>query len=342
MPTRDLSTNSMKSLKKADAIVSYTSKELIDSYKEALTDVRSKLSELYSKFMTLEEPTKAQLTQFMRLSNIEKEIVGIIKPYLSANKALLKDMSVLGVDNGFFNNAWAVDQATGVSQSWGLIDDAAVRAVAGIGGDIGDLAGVISAKELKRHTEIMTTAFANYSKDSQKWIREAVRQGIIQGESVSKVAKRIKAEKLIEDALEKSYNSSMLIARTEILRSTGIGNQIAYDQARDAGVEITEKWDATLDSRTRSSHAAADGKEKDNVTGMYDVFGGVPGPRRTGKVKEDIQCRCMSIGEVSGLSPEMRALRDEGMEPYQSFREWANEQGLSANRFGDKYNFNGS
>ena len=30
----------------------------------------------------------------------------------------------------------------------------------------------------------------------------------------------------------------MVIARTETLRSTGIGNQVAYDQARDAGVQI--------------------------------------------------------------------------------------------------------
>ncbi len=148
MSNRDLAFNSKKSLDKADAIINFTSKELIKSYKAALVDVRSKLSDLYSRFLTLEEPTKAQLTQFMRLSNIEKEIVGIMKPYLSANELLLKDMSVLGVDSGFFNNAWAVDQATGVSQSWGLIDDAAVRAAAGIGGGSTELTGLLTAKEM--------------------------------------------------------------------------------------------------------------------------------------------------------------------------------------------------
>ena len=59
MSTRDLATNSMKSLNKAEAIINFTSKELIGSYKTALIDVRSKLAELYSRFMTLEEPTKA-------------------------------------------------------------------------------------------------------------------------------------------------------------------------------------------------------------------------------------------------------------------------------------------
>jgi len=334
MATRDLATNSLKSLDKADSIINFTSKELIKSYKAALVDVRSMLANLYSNFLTLEEPTKAQITQFMRLSNIEKEIVDIVKPYLTANEALIKDMSVLGVDTGYFNNAWAVDQATGVSQSWGLVDDASVRAAAGIGGDVGDLTGVMSAKEIKRHTDVMTNAFTNYGKDSQKWIRQSVRQGIIQGESIPKVTARIK------DSLAMSYNSAERIARTEILRSTGIGNQAAYDQARDNGSQIVETWDATLDDRTRADHAAADGTEKDNVTGMYSVFGGeYPGPRRTGIASQDINCRCVSVGEIAGLSPELRALQKEGMEPYQSFESWVEEQGISTNRFGEIYNF---
>jgi SPP1 gp7 family putative phage head morphogenesis protein len=338
MSTRDLATNSKKALDKADRIISFTSDTLIKSYKTALIDVRSKLADLYSRFLTLEEPTKAQLTQFMRLSNIEKEIVSIMKPYLSANEALLKDMSVLGVDTGFFNNAWAVDQATGVSQSWGMIDDVSVRAAAGIGGDSGELKGLLTAKEIKQHQKVLEDAFTNYNKDTAKWISQDIRQGIIQGESVPKIAKRLR-----DSAITKSYNSAMVIARTETLRAMGIGNQVAYDQARDAGVQIIETWDATLDSRTRASHASADGKIKDNVTGMYSVFGGeYPGPRRTGIAKEDINCRCISVGEVGGLSPELRALQNEGMEPYQSFETWANKQGITANRFGEKYNFNGS
>ena len=335
MATRDLATNSKKTLDKADRIINFTSKELINSYKTALTDVRSKLADLYSRFLTLEEPTKAQLTQFMRLSNIEKEIVGIMKPYLSANEALIKDMSVLGVDTGFFNNAWAVDQATGVNGSWGMIDDAAVRAAAGIGGDGGDLSGLLTAKEVKQHQKVLEDAFANYNKDTAKWISQDIRQGIIQGESVPKISKRLR-----DNAITKSYNSSMTIARTETLRASSVGNQVAYNQARNAGVQITETWDAALDDRTRSDHAAADGKKKDNVTGMYSLFGTeFPAPRMSGIAKQDINCRCISVGEVGGLSPELRALQNEGMEPYQSFETWVTEQGLTANRFGDKYKF---
>jgi len=335
MLTRDLATNSKKSLNKADRLINFTEKELIASYKTALKEVRAKIAELYEQLQ--ENPTKAQLTQFMRQSGIRDEIIDIMRPYYISNKALIEDMSMQGIDTGFFNNGWSVDQATGVKQSWGMIDDVSVRAAAGIGGEIGELSGVMSEKDAIKHTKILSDAFTNYGKDSQKWIREAVRQGIIQGESIPEVTKRI------QKALGMSYNSAERIARTEILRSTSIGNQVAYDQARDVGVQIVETWDATLDDRTRADHADADGKEKDNVTGMYSLFGTeFPAPRMSGIAAQDINCRCVSVGEVGGLSPELRAIRDEGQEPYQSFETWANSQGIDINRFGEKYNFTGA
>jgi hypothetical protein len=264
--TRDLATNSKRAFNSADKIISFTDSALIKSYKTALVEIRAKLSGLYERFLTLEEPTKAQLTQFMRLSNVEREIVDIMRPYLSANEALIKDMSVLGVDTGFFNHGWAVDQAVGVNLGWGLIDDAAVRAVAGLGGDLGVLAGFMPAAEIAEHQKVLTKAFKNYDKDTVTWIAKDLQQGIIQGESVPQVVKRLKA-----NSLTMSYNSATKIARTEILRATGLGNQIAYDDARDEGVEIQEVWDATLDDRTRPDHATADGTIRDNVTKMFSL-----------------------------------------------------------------------
>jgi len=332
--SRDLGTNSKKALDRADKLVDFTTSELAKAYKSAMDDIRARLAKLYEGFTT-SEPTKAQLTQLMRQSGILDQLSSLMAPYLDNNEELIKTMSFQAFDDGFFNNAWSVDQAIGVNQSWSQFDDTAVRAAAGIGGDIGGLTAVISAKEAKKHFNVLEKAFVNYDKDSQKKIRQAVRQSIIQGESIPNATKRI------QQALDISYSSAERIARTEILRSTGLGGQAAYDQARGNGVEIIETWDATLDSRTRASHAAADGTQKDNVTGLYDLFGGVPGPRRTGDASEDINCRCVSVGEVSGLSPELRALKDEGTTPYQSFEQWATSQGITTNRFGEKYNFKG-
>lgn len=335
MATRNLTTNSLQALKKADGIVAFTSQELIKSYKVALVEIRKELDTLYKKFLTLKEPTKAQLTQFMRKSKIEKEIVDIMRPFLTANEAFIKDMSVLGIDNGYFNNAWALDQASGVSLSWGMIDDTAVRAAAGIGGNVGNLTGLLTSFEIKQHQKLLTEAFKNYDQDTIRWISRDIRQGILQGESAVKVARRIQ-----RSGITKSFNSAMKISRTEILRATGLSGQIAYEEARGFGVDINEIWDATLDNRTRPEHATADGEIKDNETGFFSVpWGEVTGPRRSGIASQDIFCRCISVGEVEGYSPELRRVRGEGLQPVQTFKEWAKTNDITVNRFGQKYNF---
>ena len=334
MSTRNLSTNSNWGFNQTDKIISFTSTELIKSYKKALDDIRVKLVNLSEAFKISGELTKAQATQFYRLSNMEQEIVDVMKPYLTANTEFLKDMSKVGFDSGYFTHGWAMDQASGLDLGYGMIDDTAVRAATGISGDLLPMAGIMSDKEIKQHAKVLKKAFVNYDKDSVRWISEEIRQGIIKGESIPTITRRLKNSGML-----KSLNSAELIARTEILRSSGIGSQISYDDARNAGVQLSEIWDATLDSRTRPSHASADGTKMDNETGMFDVLGGTPGPRRTGNASDDINCRCRSVAEVEGYSPELRNIRGEGLQPYQTFKNWATDKGYTVNRYGQKYNF---
>jgi hypothetical protein len=335
MPTRDLGTNSKKVYANAQNIIDFTSDELIDSYKLALKEITEELDKLFKKFLTLEEPTRAELTQFMRKSNIQREIVNIMRPFLSENEAFIKDMTALGLDTGYFQTGWALDQAAGLSLGWGMVDDKAVRAAASLGGDLGDLAELLTKAEVKQHKKLVTKAFRNYDKDTVKWISRDIRQGIIKGESAVQVAKRLQKK-----GLAQSFNSAMRISRTEILRSTGIGNQIAYREAEEAGVQLNEVWDAVLDDRVRPDHAQADGTVRDKETGLFSVpWGEVIGPRRSGIPSEDINCRCIVVGEVEGYSPELKRIRDEGLQPYQTFPAWAQANDIKVNRFGQKYNF---
>lgn len=296
------------------------------SYDAALKDVRAELSRLYEIYQAEGELTKAQATQFLRKSNIEAEIVRTMDPYLDANEKLLKEISEVSFNRSFFGHVWAIEQTAGVDLRWGLLSDNAVRAAIGLSDDYASLEGLMSASEVKKHAAVVDRAFKNYSVDSRKWIGREVSQGVIKGESVNKVAKRLKKE-----GLAKSYNSAMRIARTEVLRSTGLGGQIAYDQALDHGVKIKQVWDATLDANTRPDHAALDGKPQEEW--------GVPGPRRSGIASFDINCRCTVTPEVEGFSPEVRMIRGEGLQPYKTFKQWATEKGELINKYGQKYNF---
>ena len=325
--------NSQRITRQTDKIISYTSRELLKSYNAALKDVRAELSRLYEIYRAEGELTKAQATQFLRKSNIEAEIVRVMEPYLAANEQLLKEVSEVSFNRSFFGNAWAVEQAVGVDLKWGLLSDNAVRAAIGLSDDYASLEGLMSASEVKKHASIIDKAFKNYSIDSRKWIGREVSQAVIKGESVSKVAKRLK-----KSGIAKSYNSAMRIARTEVLRSTGLGGQIAYDDALDKGVRIKQVWDATLDENTRPDHAELDGAVMEN--GVFSTAAGdIPGPRRSGDPAFDINCRCTVRPEVDGFSPEVRRIRGEGIQPYKTFKEWAADKGTLKNKYGQKYNF---
>jgi len=334
MATRDLRTNSRKAYRRADEIFGKVTKELGSSYRRALDEVRATLTRLYEQYGVTGEFTKAQATQFLRNSQIEQQIVGILDRTVGESQELITDAMKVSFDEGFFRTAWSVDQAAGVSLGWGTFSDAAVRAAVGIGGDTAELEGLLSEREITRHKRIMDDAFVNYRKDTRKWISREVRDGVIRGESVQKISKRLN-----DSALMHSKNSAQTIARTETLRATGIGNQIGYDQARDRGVNIREVWDATLDSRTRPDHAAADGAVKDNESGLFSVpWGTSPGPRRNGIAAQDINCRCEAVSEVEGYAPDVRRQREAGIEPYQTFGTWATNNGLTVNRYGQRYN----
>jgi len=83
-----------------------------------------------------------------------------------------------------------------------------------------------------------------------------------------------------------------------------------------------------------------DGVARDEESGLFSTpWGSSEGPHRNGIAEQDINCRCDIRPEVEGYSPEVRRVRDEGLQPYQSFSTWAEKNGLTVNRFGQKYKF---
>jgi hypothetical protein len=85
-------------------------------------------------------------------------------------------------------------------------------------------------------------------------------------------------------------NNSMRIARTEGHRIQCTAAMDACQQAKERGADVVKQWDATLDARTRESHAAVDGeiKELDEKFSNGLMFPGDP----AGGAAEVVNCRC--------------------------------------------------
>ena len=92
---------------------------------------------------------------------------------------------------------------------------------------------------------------------NEKRVRNAVAQGIIQGESVEEVGDRLTGELATSNAAKMD-----MFARTAINGAQNAGRMDRLHEAEEMGIEVRKKWLATLDQRTRDTHQALDGQEQ--------------------------------------------------------------------------------
>ena len=90
---------------------------------------------------------------------------------------------------------------------------------------------------------------------SKKQITSAITQGILQGESIPELAKRV--GKKLQSSNEKSM---VRCARTAMTGAQNSGRIQAMHNAQGMGIEVEKLWIATLDNRTRDSHRDLDGQ----------------------------------------------------------------------------------
>lgn len=128
---------------------------------------------------------------------------------------------------------------------------------------------------------------------NKKHLSQAIAQGVLQGESIDKIAKRLSA------AVGMDENGAIRNARTMMTAAQNGGRVDAYLRGKSMGIELQQKWRATEDSRTRKSHRAIDGE----VVEVGEIFSNkchFPGDP-TGPGREVYNCRCTLIPLVNGI-----------------------------------------
>lgn len=146
-----------------------------------------------------------------------------------------------------------------------------------------------------------------------KWgkqqITAQVTSGILQGESIKHLADRLQTH--IPDM---NRTSAIRAARTAVTSAQNAGRMDSYTQAEEMGIKLKKRWMATLDNRTRHTHAVLDGQEQDNdkpfeVAGYEIMYPGDP----NAAPEMVYNCRCTMISEVEDapLPPNpLRRARD--------------------------------
>lgn len=157
----------------------------------------------------------------------------------------------------------------------------------------------------------------------KKQITASVTSSILQGKSIKHMA-----DDLQKRITTMSRDSAIRTARTAVTGAQNAGRMDSYATAEKMGIKLKKEWLATLDSRTRHSHAMLDGEQvaQDKKFSNGCRFPGDP----QGPPWEIYNCRCTLIAAVEGVDTSSAQRRAKNADTGQtevisnmSYAEWA-------------------
>lgn len=245
-------------------------------YKKALDDVNDRLAALKGRAET--ENLQSVIYQIQYQEALKKQINGILDTLNGDQFSTISEYLAKSYESGFVGAMYDI-HGQGVSLIFPIDQDQVVQAVT-------------------LDTKLSKPLYNKLGEDVnllKKRVANNISRGIAQGQSYSDIAKNIAVGMVGNYARMNGgalYNA-MRITRTEAHR---ISQQAAYDalkKAKDNGADVVKQWDATLDKRTRPSHARVDGEIRE----LDEPFSNGlmrPGDPR-GRAAEVINCRCQLL-----------------------------------------------
>ena len=245
-------------------------------YKKALDDVNDRLAALKGRAET--ENLQSVIYQIQYQEALKKQINGILDTLNGDQFSTISGYLAKSYESGFVGAMYDI-HGQGVTLIFPIDQDQVVQAV---------------TLDTKLSKPLYNKLGENVNL-LKKRVANNISRGIAQGQSYSDIAKNIAVGMVGNYARMNGgalYNA-MRITRTEAHR---ISQQAAYDalkKAKDNGADVVKQWDATLDKRTRPSHARVDGEIRE----LDEPFSNglmKPGDPR-GRAAEVINCRCQLL-----------------------------------------------
>ncbi len=319
--------------------------------------INTELSEFYARMPEFTDKQKQngdQLTwgyQRDRLKKLEKTIDQEYTAAYAAIGALMLLSSEIAISNNYYREQYVVNMVkpelkfrklnadiakastTGLPKYWLEIRKAAVEKIWG------------SASNYFPEAGSLTDLLVRNKVSELKQINTVLQQGLRNGTGIMKMRDSIKniiGDEAIKQGLQ-TYTGARAaaarIARTEGLRNLTSGFMAEIQQAADQGLAVEKQWSATLDNRTRHSHANTDGqiRKKDQNFNVNGAEG--QAPRLISSAKENINCRCKAVVIVDGVEPTQRTARDPDTNEsylidFVKMPEWMKMNGLKYNKSG--------
>lgn len=173
-----------------------------------------------------------------------------------------------------------------------------------------------------------TKKFLNIPKDMRwntKQINSSVLQGILQGESMDKIANRLLP------VMHNNESASIRNARTLVTGAENAGRKDSYKRLEEEGIIMKKVWIATGDERTREAHLVMDGQEVDIDEPFVDGdrneldYPGDP----TAPAETVYNCRCSMKTHIVGFKKDDGSIEEVN---YNKQGESAHEKSIRAEK----------
>lgn len=275
-------------------------KRIYDSYKEAYDGLTDIIREYFEKFADRDKTEKARLdsgeiteeqyrqwrlAQIGRGKRFEALRDKVAERMTNANAAAVAYVNdatpgIYSLNRNFA--AYTIEQVTG-DVGFDLWDEQTVKRLVVEQPEL--MPYYPPKRALKRGIDLAW---------GKKQITASVTSSILQGKSIKHMADDLQSR-----IVTMNRDSAIRTARTAVTGAQNAGRMDSYFAAEKMGIKCRKEWMATLDGRTRHSHAMLDGEVVDNDKKFSNGcrFPGDP----QGRPEEIYNCRCTLVSAIEGI-----------------------------------------
>ena len=278
--------------KRLSAIYSRAEKEIGERWKEYLAESQAEIDELQKAYELAKKGGDAKEIKKTgkKLASAKRERTLMDKRFKALTETTAAQLAnvnktALAYINGQLPEVYSINY------------NALEQSVDGVGGYSFSLVDADTVKNLATTDKSLLPYKQLDEKADIRWnvkkMNAEVLQGILQGESMDRIAKRLsKVTGMNETAAIRN-------ARTMVTSAENKGRQDSYERATADGIILAKEWIATNDSRTRHSHAELDGAivDQDKKFDNGLMYPGDP----SGRPEELWNCRCTVAAVVKGF-----------------------------------------
>lgn len=316
--------------KATDKLIEEMERKLSKEYAQAEREVKAKVDDYFRRFEIKDqkwqewvengERTEAQYKQWRTQQMAQGKRWTALKEQIAADYQNANKIARSTID-GYMPEVYAVNHNYGVYQ---------IEHSGKIETSLTLYDGQTVERMMRDDPEMLPPPGKEVSKaiargDAERWSRQKLQsvmtQGILQGESIPKLATRLAVA-----VGESNRKAAIRNARTMATNAQNAGRYDSYRRARDMGIDLTIEWQATLDDRTRHDHRMLHGQRRD-VDEPFEVDGiEILYPAQLKGASSDIpqqmiwNCRCTLLAWVKGFEGETVTHSDKMGD--MSFEEW--------------------